>query len=297
MDKTKKIPPNKWPLIALFLWTLSLCPNLYGQNDEQNLFIEETELLEIENRMLYFYNQLQEITSKLPNYTSENISKAKQQVLAIDNKWEIYCQSRQSEIANDDSLLQIVVNYQLIKQGLLDSISYKVHYLDALADFDQAEHFIASQDSIYQQFYETHFIASQDSIYQQFYETAVKYSLLKQLATQLEALKGKEQLLFADLNANYETAKKISQEFNELQPRFLKIEENFIALKNCSEEIQAQTYKPLFQRIKDYLYGLAAVTIILMYLNMVQAKIKALKQARENKFSQMVKDENDYPTI
>ena len=275
MDKTKKIPPNKWPLIALFLWTLSLCPNLYGQNDEQNLFIEETELLEIENRMLYFYNQLQEITSKLPNYTSENISKAKQQVLAIDNKWEIYCQSRQSEIANDDSLLQIVVNYQLIKQGLLDSISYKVHYLDALADFDQAEHFIASQDSIYQQFY----------------ETAVKYSLLKQLATQLEALKGKEQLLFADLNANYETAKKISQEFNELQPRFLKIEENFIALKNCSEEIQAQTYKPLFQRIKDYLYGL--------YLNMVQAKIKALKQARENakKFSQMVKDENDYPTI
>ena len=283
MDKTKKIPPNKWPLIALFLWTLSLCPNLYGQNDEQNLFIEETELLEIENRMLYFYNQLQEITSKLPNYTSENISKAKQQVLAIDNKWEIYCQSRQSEIANDDSLLQIVVNYQLIKQGLLDSISYKVHYLDALADFDQAEHFIASQDRIYQQNY----------------DTADKNSLLKQLAPQLDAQKRKEQLLFADLNANYETAKKISQEFNELQPRFLKIEENFIALKNCSEEIQAQTYKPLFQRIKDYLYGLAAVTIILMYLNMVQAKIKALKQARENakKFSQMVKDENDYPTI
>ena len=283
MDKTKKIPPNKWPLIALFLWTLSLCPNLYGQNDEQNLFIEETELLEIENRMLYFYNQLQEITSKLPNYTSENISKAKQQVLAIDNKWEIYCQSRQSEIANDDSLLQIVVNYQLIKQGLLDSISYKVHYLDALADFDQAEHFIASQDSIYQQFY----------------ETAVKYSLLKQLATQLEALKGKEQLLFADLTTSYESAKEIAQEFNELQPRFLKIEENFIALKNCSEKIQVQTYKPLFQKIKDYLYGLAAVTIILMYLNMVQAKIKALKQTRENakKFSQMVKDENDYPTI
>ena len=283
MDKTKGTNPNKWLLIALFLWTLLHSSNLCGQNGEQDLFIEETQLLEIENRMLYFYNQLQEITNKLPLNTAENISKTKQQVLAIDNKWEIYCQSRQSEIANDDSLLQIVANYQQTKQDLLDSISYKAHYLDALANFDQAEQFITSQDSIYQQFY----------------ETAVKYSLLKQLAPQLEALKGKEQLLFSDLQAKYETAKGITQEFNELQPRFLEIEENFIILKNCSDKIQAQAYKPLFQKIKDYLYGLAAVTIILMYINMIQAKIKALKQARENakKFSQMMKDENDYPTI
>lgn len=283
MDKTKGTNPNKWLLIALFLWTLLHSSNLCGQNGEQDLFIEETQLLEIENRMLYFYNQLQEITNKLPLNTAENISKTKQQVLAIDNKWEIYCQSRQSEIANDDSLLQIVANYQQTKQDLLDSISYKAHYLDALANFDQAEQFITSQDSIYQQFY----------------ETAVKYSLLKQLAPQLEALKGKEQLLFSDLQAKYETAKGITQEFNELQPRFLEIEENFIMLKNCSDKIQAQAYKPLFQKIKDYLYGLAAVTIILMYINMIQAKIKALKQARENakKFSQMMKDENDYPTI
>lgn len=283
MDKTKGINPNKWLLIALFLWTLLHSSNLCGQNGEQDLFIEETQLLEIENRMLYFYNQLQEITNKLPLNTAENISKTKQQVLAIDNKWEIYCQSRQSEIANDDSLLQIVANYQQTKQDLLDSISYKAHYLDVLANFDQAEQFITSQDSIYQQFY----------------ETAVKYSLLKQLAPQLEALKGKEQLLFSDLQAKYETAKGITQEFNELQPRFLEIEENFIMLKNCSDKIQAQAYKPLFQKIKDYLYGLAAVTIILMYINMIQAKIKALKQARENakKFSQMMKDENDYPTI
>lgn len=283
MDKTKGINPNKWLLIALFLWTLLHSSNLCGQNGEQDLFIEETQLLEIENRMLYFYNQLQEITNKLPLNTAENISKTKQQVLAIDNKWEIYCQSRQSEIANDDSLLQIVANYQQTKQDLLDSISYKAHYLDALTNFDQAEQFITSQDSIYQQFY----------------ETAVKYSLLKQLAPQLEALKGKEQLLFSDLQAKYETAKGITQEFNELQPRFLEIEENFIMLKNCSDKIQAQAYKPLFQKIKDYLYGLAAVTIILMYINMIQAKIKALKQARENakKFSQMMKDENDYPTI
>lgn len=283
MDKRKGINRNKWSLLVLLLWTLSLCPDLHGQNEEE-LFIEEARLLEIENRMLFFYGQLQEIADKLPLYTAENLPKASQQVSTIDTKWEVYCQTRQAEIANDDSLLQIVANYQLAKQGLLDSIAYKQHYFGAIADFDQAENFIASQDSAYKQLL----------------ETAVEYSLLKQLAAQLETLKGKEQLLFADIQAQYEAAKNIAQEFGELQPRFQKIEENFIALKNSSEKIQAQEYKPLFQKIKDYLFGLAAVAMILMFVNMAQAKIKMIKQARENakKISQMMnKDENDYPTI
>lgn len=284
MDKRKGINRNKWSLIALLLWTLSLGHCLYAQNNEQEQFIEETQLLEIEGRMLFFYDQLQEIANKLPLYTADNLPKASQQVSAIDSKWAIYCQTRQTEIANDDSLLQIVANYQLIKQGLLDSIANKKHYFEAVADFGEAEIFIASQDSVYERLY----------------ETAIEYSLLKQLAAQLETLKGKEQLLLADIQAKYEVAKNIAQEFGELQPRFQIIEENFINLKNSSEKIQAQEYKPLFQRIKDYLYGLAAVAMILMFINMAQAKIKMIKQARENakKFSQMMnKDENDYPTI
>lgn len=284
MDKRKGINRNRWSLIALLLWTLSLCPCLYAQNNEQEQFIEETQLLEIEGRMLFFYDQLQEIANKLPLYTADNLPKASQQVSAIDSKWDVYCQTRQTEIANDDSLLQIVANYQLAKQGLLDSIAYKKHYFEAVADFGEAEIFIASQDSVYERLY----------------ETAIEYSLLKQLATQLETLKGKEQLLFADIQAKYEAAKNIAQEFGELQPRFQIIEENFITLKNNSEKIQAQEYKPIFQRIKDYLYGLAAVAMILMFINMAQAKIKMIKQARENakKLSQMMnKDENDYPTI
>lgn len=284
MDKRKGINRNKWSLIALLLWKLSLCPYLYAQNNEQEPFIEEKQLLEIEGRMLFFYDQLQEIANKLPLYTADNLPKASQQVSAIDSKWDVYCQTRQAEIANDDSLLQIVANYQLVKQDLLDSIAYKKHYFEAITDFREAESFIASQDSVYKRLY----------------ETAIEYSLLKQLATQLESLKGKEQLLFADIQTKYEAAKNIAQEFRELQPRFQIIEENFITLKNNSEKIQAQEYKPIFQMIKDYLYGLAAVAMILMFINMAQAKIKMIKQARENakKFSQMMnKDGNDYPTI
>ena len=143
MDKRKGINRNKWSLIALLLWTLSLGPCLYAQNNEQEQFIEETQLLEIEGRMLFFYDQLQEIANKLPLYTADNLPKASQQVSAIDSKWDVYCQTRQTEIANDDSLLQIVANYQLVKQGLLDSIAYNKQFFLAVGVFGDAEFFFA----------------------------------------------------------------------------------------------------------------------------------------------------------
>lgn len=89
-------------------------------------------------------------------------------------------------------------------------------------------------------------------------------------------------MLFAEVQNHYDIAKSLSEEFSNFLPRFQPIEEKYIELKNISEKIQALEYKPWLQRIKDYLYSLAAVAMILLFLNMLQAKLKALKQAREN---------------
>lgn len=70
--------------------------------------------------------------------------------------------------------------------------------------------------------------------------------------------------------------------------------------RNTSDKIQALEYKPWFQRIKDYLFGLAAVSMILLFVNALQSKIQMLKQTRENakKLKQMQnKEEDDYPSI
>lgn len=78
------------------------------------------------------------------------------------------------------------------------------------------------------------------------------------------------------------------------------IEQHYIDLKNTSDKIQALEYKPWFQRIKDYLFGLAAVSMILLFVNALQSKIQMLKQTRENakKLKQMQnKEEDDYPSI
>ena len=279
-----RLKHNKRWLFGLCLWVILFTPKAFAQN-EQDLFIDELQILEIENRMLDLYDQLNEVSTKIPQYdTPDKLTDIDQQVTTIDTKWNAYYQLKQAEIAEDDSLLQIVAEYQLTKQNILDSIANKIHLYDVQKEFTDAETFIFSEDCIYEQLY----------------NTAFEYSLIKMLDPELEKVKGKEQLLAAEAQNQYENAKKLSQEINSLQPRFQKIEEKYIELKITSEKIQALKYQPLLQRIKDYLYSIAAVAMIFMFINVVQAKIKTLKQARENakKMKQMMNnEENEYPTI
>lgn len=253
-------------------------------NPGQEQLVDEMQRLEIESRMLSFYDQMHALSTDISHSAPDKLTEANQQVTTIDTKWNAYYQARQSVIADDDSLLQIVANYQLVKQTVLDSIAAKQHYFDAQKSVAEAEAFCLAQDSIYQALN----------------KKAVEYSLVKSAAPQLEQLKGEEQSLFAEVQQQYETAKNLSQEFPVFQPRFQQIEEKYIELKNRSEKIQALEYKPWIERVKDYLYSLAAVAMILMFINMVQAKIKTLKQARENakKLREALhKEEDDYPTI
>ena len=107
-------------LFCLCIGMVFSCTQIWGQ-DESNSFVDEMHLLEIESRMLSFYQELKDISARVGQYTSnEQLTEASQKVTTIDAKWNTYYQSRQIEIAEDDSLLQIVADYQLTKQNLLD---------------------------------------------------------------------------------------------------------------------------------------------------------------------------------
>ena len=69
-----------------------------------------------------------------------------------------------------------------------------------------------------------------------------------------------------------------------------------------SKKIQETAYKPFIQRIKDYLIGFACVAILLLFVNMITTKLKALKVAREQakKYKEMMQQNGNpggYPTI
>lgn len=242
------------------------------------------DMLELEGKLLLFVDKINAIAADVPYANLKQLEKADKEMAAIDNKWNVFTQAYQLDIASDEKLLDLTTKYQEDKQQLTDTIQSLRQRLESFEAFLTAERYIKGQQEPYHKWL----------------EEARQYSQLEQLAPMLEKLKVKEQLAVAELDKNYETAKSAAQTYAQLQERMKKVEENYIELKSISETIQAAEYKPLIERIKDYLLSFAAVAIILMFINMVHAKIQSYKQLRksaeEYKKAMMGNDE-DIPSI
>lgn len=242
------------------------------------------DMLELEGKLLLFVDKINAIAADVPYANLKQLEKADKEMAAIDNKWNVFTQAYQLDIASDEKLLDLTTKYQEDKQQLTDTIQSLRQRLESFEVFLTAEKYIKGQQEPYHKWL----------------EEARQYSQLEQLAPMLEKLKVKEQLAVAELDRNYETAKSAAQTYAQLQERMKKVEENYIELKGISETIQAAEYKPLIERIKDYLLSFAAVAIILMFINMVHAKIQSYKQLRksaeEYKKAMMGNDE-DIPSI
>ncbi len=248
-----------------------------------NIGVITTDTLHIRERLEEFIGEATDIASSSMD-DMDDINDATKKLNTLNTKWNVYYQAKQANIADNDSLTEIATRFQQLSQELKDTLASSKNHLQLIDDFSKAEKFIASQVGVYQQ------LAKQ----------AEELSLLSSLSAKLEALKSKEQLLSADVDKNFETAKNAVAQNAILKKRMTQLNNNYVKIKGFSEKIQAAEYKPLFTRIKDYLFGFAAVTIILMFANMMHSKLQAIKQAKEaakkmEKFRQIHDDE--YPTI
>ena len=155
--------------------------------------------------------------------------------------------------------------------------------------FDQLSAFAKAENIIW----------GQDKIYQRLYKEATQYSMAPQLAAKLEKVKAEEQAKFADISKYYAQAKEAAETFPGLALRMKAIDDKYFQLQTVSAKIQEMAYKPFIQRVKDYLLGLAAVAMLLMFLNMAKSKLKAVKAAKEQakKMKEMMDGEHNYPTI
>ncbi len=184
---------------------------------------------------------------------------------AFGFRWDAFLQAEQPNIANDEDLMNLMTQVQMLKQEISDSINAQKQKCQAVGDFSNAENFVMNQDSVYKHLY----------------DEAQKLSLVKNTAPQLEKLKAQEQALFSKIQDSYDKSKAAVQIVPELGSRTKAIDEKYYSLKLLSEKIQAMEYKSFFQRIKDYLLGLACVSIILMFFNMIVTKIKTARKMRE----------------
>ena len=202
---------------------------------------------------------------------------------SFSSRWEAYSQAQQVYIADNDSLLNQLAQIQQMQQMVSDTLASRQQQYDQLCAFAKAETLIWGQDKIYRKLY----------------NQAIQYSISPKLANKLEKVKAEDQAISADIEASYGQAKAAAESFPGLKLRMEAIENKYFQLQSVSAKIQAMEYKPFIQRIKDYLIGLAAVAILLMFFNLLNAKIKTLKAAREQakKMKDMMSGQHNYPTI
>jgi hypothetical protein len=289
--------------MRLILWALVLAVSVRAQETPEPSSADSVAIrAEIKARLTLFMDDLNQlyqveqmkvplsgdvdISSTLVVTLQDRVSYLNQSYNAIDVKWNTYYQASQLDIASDEELMEDVAKLEQLKQTVKDTLDIRTQQVDAIAKFASADKFIISQINVYKKLY----------------SKAYKLSLLKKFAPMLEKVKAKEQVIFTELQTNYEQAKASSELVPSLKGRMETLDEQYVIMKSVSEKVQALEFKPLMQRVKDYVMGLAAVSIILMFVNGLWSKFKAYKDKAANlkKYNDIMKNngkDSTYPTI
>lgn len=284
---------NKYPVLLLLL--LALAKSLaFAQNPSAApapaaapaiVEMEDRQMsLQVSRKIRTFISELEDIADAIPGAPSDVYPDLYRRYNSAKLRWNTYYQSYQGFIADHENLMQEVADYGQVDEALVTAMAELKAKLDAQTGFKESVEYIRSLDSLYIK------MAKQADV----------LSLSQRTQGELEKLKGKEQLQFAEIQAKYDQAKAAVELVPSLQPEMDKLEDYFITIKNTSAKIQEAAYKPLIQRIKDYLLGIAAVAVVLMFISMMQSKLKAVKQMKENAKQMMdglAKKDDDYPCI
>ena len=247
------------------------------------LFQEEVMQLHALSRFRVDIDMDMPLTEPLLDVVGDRIRALNAALNSFTVRWNTYSQAQQVYVADNDDLLNKVAQIQQIRQAVADSMAARQQQYDQLTAFCKAEQMIYGNDKTYRQLY----------------KQAAQLSLSPKLAGRLEKVKAEEQALFADIQTSYAQAKTAAEAFPGLKLRMKGMDNKFFELQSVSTKIQEMAYKPFIQRIKDYLFGLAAVAILLLFFNLMSSKLKAVKQARDKAKSlkDMASGQHNYPTI
>ena len=284
-------------IAGLVLWLccpLILLAQTVAEDQGFNVYDVEMRVMQFQDELSTLYSRStvplsfdfdDTMSQSLLNSVNEGVSSMEASAKSFDTRWNTYLQATQSFVASDDSLLSKVAEVQTLQQKVNESVTTLRQQFDQMKAFNEAELFIFSQDSLYSKLY----------------HDAMTMSYAAQLQAQLEKVKASEQLQFAEVDKHYNEAKQAAETFDQLGERMARIESKYLELKVVSGKIQAAAYVPLLQRIKDYLMNIAAVSIVLMFANLVVTRIKTIMKmkAQAKKLKDLMGNGGgqDYPTI
>ncbi len=231
-----------------------------------------------------YYRDLKGIAQEVEVTTNrDSLQYLDMQLKRIELKWGGYYQSNEQMIGTDDNLISIVVEWQVLLEQTKDGITYRKGLSEANEKLAEVRAELLAQDSLY------------DGLVKK----AVSLSMVKKLAKQLEQLKADEQIAIGGVETDYGAVKALAEQYVELKPGVDSLDRLYVEIKQRSQTVQSQEFKPYVARVKDYLLSLAAVAMILMFFNMAHAKYKQLKaeSKRLADLKKMMGGDQQYPTI
>ncbi len=244
---------------------------------------DEQVMLEINERLQHFIEDITTFSLMLHISPVDSLAHMERLYRFMDSRWQTFYQAQQMDIATDEDMMNMAASYQVTNQNVIEDLQKLKERAEGMEAYHRC----------------TKLLKQELPHYKDLYKEAIVLSLTPKLAPKLEQLKGKEQLTFADIQTSFGKAKNALVDDAASKNKLKKLEEQYIKLKNISDKIQAAEYKPLLQRFKDELMGLAAITILLMFVSMVVSRIQAFRNARKaaKKFGNMFNNNQQYPTI
>jgi len=223
------------------------------------------ELLVLDASLQEYNNIIQEFALRVTTEDEEGITRLDNELKALDIRWGLFYQENQKTLVESEPLFARTNDYLNGRDQLREDM-VKAH--------QRIENRKVVEDA--QQYF-----AQKLPEFKELESKAFKLSLTKQTAKALEKVKAKEQVMSADVESHYQQACAAAGDDPEFAEQKQSIEEACVEIHNCAANIQQSEFKPLIQRIKDYLMGFACVAVLLMFVSMVKSKIKAAKQMRE----------------
>lgn len=253
--------------IAFLLASLTMTARQSGQN-------------EVFEKLHYWHNIIVSLIGAVPYMNEHRLQTAETESTYIQQAWNDYVNMHADEITDDcTEITDLMAEFPAEMEKLSNAIEQQKEILKA--DEDIAAAVKAFENAT--------------SRHEAMLKRAKRYMQTEKTAPLLEQLKAEEQLAFTALTQKYTAAQKAVEANGTLKNKFAQIKNEYIKVSAISKQIQETEFKPWIERIRDYLVGLAALGIILLFFNMLTTKIKAAKDARESaaKYAELMRKAND----
>lgn len=192
--------------------------------------LSEELLLEMSEKMEGFLSELTELSEDIPQTKTANaLAAVRRRLTSLNVRWDAYNTLMQMDIAQSELLMEFVAQFQTTQQQVTEAMDQQQLVLEAIVRFREVE----------RQF------PNYEKRYEELEQEAISYSLIAKTADLLAQVKGKEQLLFQEVDQQFMAAKEAVALVPALTTEGARLENRYLVLKQKSEVIQAAAYKSL----------------------------------------------------